>query len=906
MTKFIFILFFFSIAVCFGQEKSKVIDYDIERFEKTVDRFPDLLDIEDWRFINRKAKWELKGKNFPAALDYLRKAKILAESLREDLLTAKSYHRLALFYKNLKNYHAADKSFLEAISFYGQVYPPTKEVRLDVGYLLHDWSGIFLDPNRINVNTFKKGTILLHQAYSLAILDSDIRSKKLKALVELRFGISLAEKASFLAQIIWLEAIEKEMGIFEDGSEPSFDLYAGLARAYRRVGAYSSSLKYIQKLENGLKNNKATEKVLLYLRVLAEFYSEISPKKDDDAINESIKLAKTLQNKDWLDRIYVDKMLKLLSDKNTVGALRYLSLSEKLSETEPYILDRSFYRTVAKAVIAEHEGKRAESDTWFKEANVLLTKEGKEWTSALFLYWWELKVALFQKRFRKLKNICQKYLRTAVLVNSVNSLPNIYIYLARAEYGLGNLEAAQNAVRSAIDLVENKRKTDSANVSTGIFESLHEAYKLDIEFQLIGNRKDVAFDTSEKLKGRWLNDKIAENPLNQTILIDPNLRKHIFDRALGILRNPKDEKLFEKLSALEKKALSVEGPNKTPEATSIGSKRTSTSLKSVSLDKKISVASYVEAGKNEMVAFVWNTNSGLEAKPLGLTKTEISAIVREVQSKIKKRIFFKQDGKRLYDKLIKPLNLDSKHLIIVPDKSLWKIPFQALSPDGKRYLIEDTKITYTPSVSILLHHLKNPKPDRKTFQAFSNATYKDLYLKFVDEEAKNLAGLYGVKPTTGATESQFRETSTKSDILHFSMHAEVNKDEPFNSFLGFKPAGKDDGRLTVDELLKMKLKKGNLAFLASCDTTNVFNGEGLVSLAWAMMAAGSSTVVSAQWEANDKSTARFTNSFYKNLRQGLSSSEAIQKASIEMINDKEANMSDPYYWAQFFLLGDYR
>ena len=159
---------------------------------------------------------------------------------------------------------------------------------------------------------------------------------------------------------------------------------------------------------------------------------------------------------------------------------------------------------------------------------------------------------------------------------------------------------------------------------------------------------------------------------------------------------------------------------------------------------------------------------------------------------------------------------------------------------------------------------------------------------------------------TGATESQFRETSTKSDILHFSMHAEANKDEPFNSFLGFKPTGKDDGKLTVDELLKMKLKKGSLAFLASCDTTNVFNGEGLVSLAWAMMAAGSSTVVSAQWEANDKSTARFTNSFYKNLRQGLSSSEALQKASIEMINDKEANMSDPYYWAQFFLLGDYR
>lgn len=95
-------------------------------------------------------------------------------------------------------------------------------------------------------------------------------------------------------------------------------------------------------------------------------------------------------------------------------------------------------------------------------------------------------------------------------------------------------------------------------------------------------------------------------------------------------------------------------------------------------------------------------------------------------------------------------------------------------------------------------------------------------------------------------------------------------------------------------------------FLASCDTNNVFSGEGLVSLAWAMMGSGATTVISAQWEANDKSTEIFTKTFYKHYKQGNSSAEAIQKASLELIKNRTNNMHEPYYWADFSLNGDFR
>jgi CHAT domain-containing protein len=138
------------------------------------------------------------------------------------------------------------------------------------------------------------------------------------------------------------------------------------------------------------------------------------------------------------------------------------------------------------------------------------------------------------------------------------------------------------------------------------------------------------------------------------------------------------------------------------------------------------------------------------------------------------------------------------------------------------------------------------------------------------------------------------------------MHAQVSNDQPLESFLAFKPVGENNGRLTVEDLLKIKLKKGSLIFLASCDTNNVLNGEGLVSLAWAMMGSGATTVISAQWEANDKSTKIFTGSFYRFYKQGHSSSEAMQKAAMEMIKNKSSNMHEPYYWADFTLNGDYR
>ncbi|MBX3298522.1 MAG: CHAT domain-containing protein [Acidobacteria bacterium] len=138
------------------------------------------------------------------------------------------------------------------------------------------------------------------------------------------------------------------------------------------------------------------------------------------------------------------------------------------------------------------------------------------------------------------------------------------------------------------------------------------------------------------------------------------------------------------------------------------------------------------------------------------------------------------------------------------------------------------------------------------------------------------------------------------------MHAQLDSDNPLSSFLAFQQNSTDSGRLTVSDLLSVRLKPNNLAFLASCDTSKVHSGEGLVSIPWAMMGAGSSSVVSSQWEASDRATQKFSGIFYRELFKGSSTASSLQAAAFELINDKSSGFHEPYFWGAFTLLGDFR
>jgi CHAT domain-containing protein len=91
-------------------------------------------------------------------------------------------------------------------------------------------------------------------------------------------------------------------------------------------------------------------------------------------------------------------------------------------------------------------------------------------------------------------------------------------------------------------------------------------------------------------------------------------------------------------------------------------------------------------------------------------------------------------------------------------------------------------------------------------------------------------------------------------------------------------------------------------------------GEGIVGLTSAFLFAGSDSVVASLWNVNDESTSRFMQFFYQGLHSGLSKAEALRVARNELMNTRitspetqeEEDLSSPYFWAPFILVGGWK
>lgn len=687
-----------------------------------------------------------------------------------------------------------------------------------------------------------------------------------------------------VSAIIWLEKAENLL-ISEGTSSAKIDTYRFLSLAWKSKLDYKAALKYAEKCVSVAEKSQFKHKHRQALFDLATILSGSGQEHRALLILEQGLILSTEEHDpEQAGNFLTSLLLHALDRGNVDRASEYLNRLEKLKGSDQY----SFEIGLGKAVLAAYQGQAEVSDRLFTDL------EKQEKPSEYTIPYWKIAIAERNENWDQSARLNQDLLDLTKKDNFRSGLPKIYLNLALAYFHLGQLQKSQANLEASLAYVEELRKGENVNSSLGFSETYHNAYRLLAQLKLENPLE--SFEVSDFLKARLLNDRINRAAIKTQAVISPEIRTKLEELSLKYIN---DQSVAEEIDRNEKLVT-----NSIPDLNLV--KPALLELNNLPDLRDTAVISYFFTLDKKLIAFVWEKEKPVQTVCLPITEDAADVYAKKTQEKIKELIFFKKDGRELYDKLIKPLNISAKHLIVVPDKSLWKIPFQALSPDGEKYLIETTTISYAPSVSIVLEQLKYPRPVRKTLQAFASPSYNDQVLRYVNTEVTSVSELYHSKPLLNATVTDFERISDKFDILHFSMHAQVSNDQPLESFLAFRPLGGNNGHLTVEDLLKVKLKKGSLVFLASCDTNNVLNGEGLVSLAWAMMGSGATTVISAQWEANDKSTEIFTRSFYRFYKLGNSSSEAIQKAAIELIRNKSSNFHEPYYWADFTVNGDHR
>ena len=687
-----------------------------------------------------------------------------------------------------------------------------------------------------------------------------------------------------LSAIIWLEKAE---GLFEHRpvSSGQLDTYRFLSLAWSSKLNYPAALKYSEKLISAAAGSHFKHRYRQSLFESATLLASIGQGRKAMATREKgLKLSLDDKNIYQARNFLASLLLNSLYDGDLSKAASYLDQLNLLDADRAF----AFETTLGRAIISGLSGRSEVSERIFSEL------EKKTNHSPFMLPSWKKTIAEKNKDWERVIQYNRTLLDLTLAENFREDLPAIYLSLASAHFHLRQTEQSIEYLDKTLSLVEEIRTTDNKNLSLGLLEIYHKAYRLMAQIRLELPRD--SFELADYLKARLLTDKINNSATKVSSSIDPAMRRKLELLSLDLVDVPGDDSEISKLETLFTTYIpeaaihrpDFSGLDKVPEL------------------EDTAVISYLFTLDERLVAYVWEKGKPIRSVYLSGSEAHIAGEVKRTEQMIKNRIFFKRDGKDLFEKLLQPLNISAMHLIIVPDKQLWKIPFQALSPDGEKYLIEEKIVSYAPSVSILIEQLRSPKAARQTLHALANSSYNNRVLRYVNDESTTVSALFSSRPTLNATVQDFKRLADKSDILHFSMHAQIDSDQPLDSFLGFRSVGTDDGRLTVEEILNSKLRKGSLVFLASCDTNNVLSGEGLVSLAWGMMGAGATTVISAQWEANDRSTGLFSQHFYKEYKKGIPTAKALQNAAISMIRDKSSETYEPYYWASFALLGDFR
>jgi CHAT domain-containing protein len=311
----------------------------------------------------------------------------------------------------------------------------------------------------------------------------------------------------------------------------------------------------------------------------------------------------------------------------------------------------------------------------------------------------------------------------------------------------------------------------------------------------------------------------------------------------------------------------------------------------------------------------------ISAHRLEIKPADLRAQVEDFRQQLASRnLGYREAARRLYRELLAPVedSLQKQSVVgIIPDGPLWGLPFQALVSPGGRYLIEQSAVFYAPFLTAVragagLHH--PAVTPGLTLLAMGSP---DPGLPHANEEVREIGRLYGAAASavfTGAaaTEWRWKKDAPQYRILHLATHGWLNSANPMFSFLQLSadPASGDDGMLEAREILDLDLH-AELAVLSACETARgeVQNGEGIIGLSWAMMMAGTPSVVVSQWKVDSAGTTRLMLTFHRAIQRGLTANAplkgkaaALRSAALDLLRSPEFH--HPFYWSGFQLLGD--
>jgi CHAT domain-containing protein len=273
-------------------------------------------------------------------------------------------------------------------------------------------------------------------------------------------------------------------------------------------------------------------------------------------------------------------------------------------------------------------------------------------------------------------------------------------------------------------------------------------------------------------------------------------------------------------------------------------------------------------------------------------------------------------AQELYKILIAPMADDLRQakaqtLMWSLDGALRYVPIAALY-DGKQYLIEQ----YRVSVMTLASNARlKDQPDSAWSAAGFGVTKKHEDSEALPEVAAELRGVGEILHGEIELDEQFTETSMRATLLkrfpvvHIASHFRFMPGDQSKSFLLLG----DGGHLSMAELKTLpNLFSGvQLLTLSACNT-GVGDGAEVEGFGTLAQRQGAKAVIATLWPVADSSTSRLMQEFYR-IREsspGMTKLEALRESQLDLLrgggqSKPGAPYSHPFYWAPFFLMGNW-
>jgi CHAT domain-containing protein len=291
-------------------------------------------------------------------------------------------------------------------------------------------------------------------------------------------------------------------------------------------------------------------------------------------------------------------------------------------------------------------------------------------------------------------------------------------------------------------------------------------------------------------------------------------------------------------------------------------------------------------------------------------------------------------SQQLYQWIIAPLEADLKAqgidtLLFTMDGGLRTIPLAVLH-DGSQFLVEKYSIALIPSVNLTDTNYESVKNAEVLAMGASQFTNNKPLLAVPAELnaiASEWKGESFLNQTFTLNNLRSQRRAQAYRIIHLATHGEFKSGGPSNSYIQLS-----DTRLTLDRVRELgwnQAPKVELLVLSACKTAV---GDEGVELGFAGLAvqAGVKSVVASLWYVSDEGTLGLMAEFYHHLKVAPIKAEALRQAQIAMIKGQvriengrlilsnlnkelelppelaklgKKNLSHPYYWSAFTMIG---